>query len=426
MAGSKVHLISFGLSLTALVMLIAVASSPNRKTLLASGKMAHLTMVGGTGGDTRGYSNLGALNERGVDFYVEGICVHGSGLTPSKLCDGKNKCGTTLPSATGTEACWMRYTELKQVDKCTEVKLSAKPNVQGSLVAIDATQGGNKPTIKATNVGIDRLATAIDGFQCMLAGCDYDQVAHDAIDNEGACKAYATKATKTPVVDGSSVLTNGLQKGFIFEQSPTVKYSLNVLKAEEGGTTDTSTTRLQAAKNVFGLHDYPVKMKKADAIGNFTVLLWFCTAPMFIVSILVLTNVMNYTQGKYTKALNKNTPQGNWLLSTVLDIVHLIFFIILMVYFAPSGRMFGGALIEHTLGDNRLPLVYWLVPNFIWLPLLYVGLHGCIYLFRQRNGKPGNLLVIKGNTWMNNPKTNKMGDENLEQRASMVRNNLNV
>jgi len=372
-----------------------------------------------------GRSRLGPSGLRDVDFYPEGVCVQGS--QGAKKC-GSKECSATLPifGSNGVDPCWIRYDELKKVGSCTDVKLDAMKTSGSSTTEI--TVGGvtgrtlagqvQKPDLQITNNEIALEADRLNGIQCMLAGCDYDPVPSTAA---GTCKEYTKPNPKTPEVTGSVLAS--LKKGFTFEPTKDIRYSIGVMEAASGGGTDNTAGREKQAKNVYSIRDYAVDMQ---GLGASIGLMFYLFAVIMSLCCFLTYVSPEFAGNKYTQGEDLTDW---WWLSTLCDWVHLFFAIGVAVVLGMTGRFFKPEIEGNGAEDTTRSWNFWFLPNLLFWPLLVVGLHGVIYTIRKKMNpsQQGQTNVVAqrfGDTdiiFMN-----RKGDPNFEQRASMVRNNLNV
>jgi len=402
--------------LTGVAVIVAMAAngiSDIKKAPIASGKMSDLTVYGTTNNDV-GRSRLGATGTRDVDFYLEGICVHGN--ANADKC-GATECTASLPKHDSADPCWIRYKDLKAVDTCEDVKLDALVETNNDATVKLSGTVVSKPKLEISNVKIDFEADKRNGVQCMLAGCDYTPVAGKGA---GACTKYNPLITEPSV---TAAVLSGLKHGFTFEPTEEVRYSIGVLRAEIGGANNDNAAQKKLAEHVFAIRDYA---KNMQGIGiSFG---WMCFSIAFIMwfaCIMVLVSP-DYAAYKYTEG---KTIESLWWLSTSVDIVHLIFAILIASFLGIAGRFFNANIEGNGNDDTIRHQLFWVMPNLLFWALLLVGLHGVIYLVRRmRNpSDEGQSNVFKGKLGETDIiLMNRKSDPNFEQRASMVRNNLNV
>lgn len=424
-----------GLLTAALALSFTLYIGDHRHSPIAKGVASELTIIGAPNAGTpasslQGSSSLGPTNQRNVWFYLEGMCILGKG---DVVTDCTKTCGATYPSnaAAAIEACWIPYTssDLSVVDKCENVVLS-KRTEKGTtdraaidkthLGATDMTAGDDKITFK-TN--------AHHKVACALAGCDQDalvtQTAETAAGGPvaGKCKDYGTVPTKTVPATLTANKVPGLQKGFLFKQTADLHLSINVLQGKAGvGDAGSAARAKSSAQHAFDVYKYPMDYHDANyEVWIFTLI---SAIAMLLGALLVLFSKA-WTAGKYGgDQLPKGKPDtSRYYPSTALDAAHIIFLITNLVIAGKVGMMFK-TTIDGSMADPTLEKLFWTPFILLFVGQLWVTMHGIAFSVQwmMRNKQPdpynnGVQLAVKNVV---------IADHNLEQRASMVRNNLNV
>ena len=126
------------------------------------------------------------------------------------------------------------------------------------------------------------------------------------------------------------------------------------------------------------------------------------------------------TKHKVTKrcAYAKDTVAG--------DVAHIAFFYCNVIILAQAGQFFATSLTVNLDTGNTFDK-FWLSPNLSMIGLLIVGVHGIYNAIRlvKEEPQPHVFYTNEKKTWgvaLGNTGKNV----SMEQRASMVRNNLNV
>merc|ERR1712146_639205 len=96
---------------------------------------------------------------------------------------------------------------------------------------------------------------------------------------------------------------------------------------------------------------------------------------MFLACFLVLLSP-EYAAYKYTEG---NNIQSWWWISTVADVVHFIFFIVILSFLGVAGKLLSWNIEGNMNDDTTRAWTFWLLPNILLWPLLLVGLHVVIY-----------------------------------------------
>jgi len=363
-------------------------------------------------------SDLGDANERKVWFYAAGACVHGSGGSAGdpdrELCHvmAYAKCGAALDSA---KACWIPNSEMKEA-KCADLKYAT--STTGDTVI-------NIGTAPVTTYGTAAITLAGNNLNkaCVLAGCDKAKPATVAA--AAACADLATGATdvSTAVVDPDAVL----QKGFVYKD----KYVLNILQAKSvTDTKGTRTTAKQHRENTRDLAEWYYRVTNHWDTWTLNV----AASSLLVVHCLLVVQVKVpwYTSGKYTDD-PKEGPKifGGFDPATVADglffIVWIFFFIDALKYTYRSGFAHWTGSISQ---DN-----YMLAIGFPGVSIVifqfFVVVNTVLYCMHIMNGGLGYKATPKHKRAgvefdTGTAKIVMLDHPSASDRASMVRNNLNV
>lgn len=404
----------------------------HRKSPIAKGVASELTIPGApdnaaspTDGSNLGSSNLGVSNTRNVWFYLEGMCILGKDNVVS---DCTKTCGATLPSnaATATQACWIPYTssDLSVVGKCENVVLSKRTAASGDRAAFLGTDL-EVPTFTPGDARITIEGSKVDKLACAIAGCDGETLVTKTVEDgatpvAGKCKEYGTVPTKT-VAASTGAATDlrlaGLQKGFLYKQTKDLHLSINILEAKPGVGTTNDLRAKTTAQHVFDVYKYPIDYHNGGI--NFWLFTLISAIAMLLGALLVLFSKM-WTAGKYGGE-QLGTPSRYWL-STGLDVAHIIFLVMNMVFAGMLGMMFK-TTIDGSMADATLEKLFWTSPILLFIGQLWVTMHGIAFSaqwYRNRQTDPYNNGVHLA------VKKVVIADHDMGQRASMVRNNLNV
>lgn len=402
----------------------------NRSTVIASGKMSHLVVAGtaaGTGGTpalVNGFSLLGAGNLRDVNFHIDGICVAGSdGDIDCVKTTGK--CGDSSPTSSQTKPCFIPYHDknLEVISDCTKVKVAGVQTTAGAEIDNTNTKLIDPAELAISNIEITPAANKFAGLACRIAGCNGETLPAAGVTTETACNKPSATA---PTTSNAQITTAGtlpnMKLGFTYKQGTAGSFSINVLKAKNGGDTSSKDTQGKLAINTFKVRDYVHDY--SDFKVNMPIFYVVSAGVMFLGACLVLL-VKPWTRGKYGG--DQLGPIGGmhpYWPSSLLDAGHGVFLVLNIVFSVMGGQKFAQT-IEGSIGDPLVQRLLWGSSLTLLIGQAWVTLHAGAFLYQwatkpERVTDPYNkgVELTMGKL--------VVGDHGLEQRASMVRNNLNV
>ena len=409
-----------GLTMGVVALYTNVLVHNNRHTKIASGIMSQLIVVGDKG--TEGHGMFGGNNERGVDFYVDGICIHGNlknGVIATDcsldnlLCGGDEPAGGNDGSA---KPCWLAYKDpkLEAVTDCTQVKNTAKVATLAAKNNFVFTDTDAAPVFTATSNEIVRSG-GVKGKACILAGCKA---------GTGAACAKLTTAIKdnTPVL--SANVLAAFRHGLVYKKIDAEHFAINVVKAKATGTGSATATTTQQSEHAFGVSKY------AHGFSQYNLdlpLLWTISAAVMVLGALLVLTTKWWPSGKYGGAQGEGFRglHPYWP-STILDIAHFAFLALNVTFMILVGQNFA-VTIKGSFGDPVIEMLFWAGPIILLVGQSYVFLHGVIFAYMWASRAKGERDPY------NNSKGMKLSnakfvikDHEMAERASMVRNNLNV
>lgn len=371
-------------------------------------------------------SYCGTDNLRTVDFFTDGVCVHaetGSGTELLSSCDTSgNKCGDDLDSAS---ACWIGYSDLKEV-KCTSLEYQdqAASAVSGKGAATAFTTGTKATTrFKVGEIDFgDSPTGANQNLPCVLAGCSKSTPSSEPA--KGDKCADHTTAEETSV-SGTIAGGNGLQKGLVYKD----KYVFNILKAKAHKAERAETTQEEHRDNVLSLGKW-VRRVASPIIPDPLLFNLLGSSLLFVHCMFVRFRFHFWTHNKYGEKPDEGPFMG-FDAATVVDILAGLSIWLCFVLIGFTGAYHSG--VGDWTGSFKAGfsmVAVYLGPLIIMPIQVFTFVPACIYAWRNRRSKRGEGgarkfgFVYKGRVWAN--KEQASANVELSQRASMVRNNLDV
>ena len=396
-----------------------------RNKVIGHGIVSQLTFGGQ-------HSYLGAANHRTVDYYTDGVCVHpesGSGTTLESTCGRSGfKCGDELDTL--GSACWIPYGDFDVV-KCANLEYKEQASVSATTTTSATVETNNFTTLAKPIFNLGEIEFQDDeklkNLPCILAGCDRTKPTEPG-KGEKCADLASGDVSVTAEVNATVATTNSLQRGLLYK----TKYVFNVLTANGADVDRKPITATKHRDNTLNLGKWFRRLNSFPTPNDAMLINIFGGLFLFFHTFFIVTKALpGYTGGKFNnKSVTHDTKRMD--MSTFFDLFSLIvwvFFVLVGIsgcYRSDVGHWQGARKIDY----NMISL--YISGYLIVFTQFACVLSSLIYWLNNRGNYDGTAAerFVAGGKTAGGPvfarQPSRVVNVELSQRASMVRNNLDV